>query len=240
MQVLSEQNWKLSGIANGIDYNDWHPERDPLLATDGYKNYKTKDVIEGKRHNKAALQRELGLPVNPDVPLLGFIGRMDYQKGVDFIHDSYHWIMGEGAQLVMLGSGRDDLENALREMEEQRKDQCRYAASLCLCLALLCIPRDSVEEQRKDQCRCAASVLLCLVLLCIPCDIVEEQRKGQCRCAASALRCLETALSSYPLVVSARASAGAPPRFVVMSAYPATPGGAHGLCPADSQQRELI
>ena len=58
--------------------------------------------------------QELGLPEQPDVPLLGFIGRLDYQKGVDLIADSYDWLMSEGAQLVLLGSGREDLENSLR------------------------------------------------------------------------------------------------------------------------------
>ncbi len=63
--------------------------------------------------------QELGLPVNPDVPLLGFIGRLDYQKGVDLIRDNYDWLMGEGAQLVLLGSGREDLEEALRWVRAQ-------------------------------------------------------------------------------------------------------------------------
>ena len=58
--------------------------------------------------------QELGLPENPDVPLLGFIGRLDYQKGVDIIRDSYDWLMAEGCQLVLLGSGTPDLENSLR------------------------------------------------------------------------------------------------------------------------------
>ncbi len=58
--------------------------------------------------------QELGLPENPDVPLLGFIGRLDYQKGVDIIRDSYDWLMAEGCQLVLLGSGAPDLENSLR------------------------------------------------------------------------------------------------------------------------------
>ena len=58
--------------------------------------------------------QELGLPEDPNVPMLGFIGRLDYQKGVDLIKDSYEWIMGEGVQLVMLGSGRGDLEDSLR------------------------------------------------------------------------------------------------------------------------------
>lgn len=48
------------------------------------------------------------------IPMLGFIGRLDYQKGVDLIHQNHGWMMGEGVQLVLLGSGRADLEQALR------------------------------------------------------------------------------------------------------------------------------
>ena len=58
--------------------------------------------------------QELCLPENPHAPLLGFIGRLDEQKGVDLIRDNFEWLMGEGAQLVLLGSGRDDLQNSLR------------------------------------------------------------------------------------------------------------------------------
>ncbi|KAK9785434.1 hypothetical protein WJX73_005586, partial [Symbiochloris irregularis] len=68
---------------------------------------------------------ELGLPVEPDVPLLAFIGRLDHQKGVDLIRDSFDWLMDQGCQLVMLGSGRADLESSLKEMESRRYHQCR-------------------------------------------------------------------------------------------------------------------
>ena len=61
-----------------------------------------------------ALLQELGLPVGADIPMLGFIGRLDYQKGVDLIRDNFEWMMGEGVQLILLGSGRDDLEQSLR------------------------------------------------------------------------------------------------------------------------------
>lgn len=69
--------------------------------------------------------KELGLPVDPNAPLLGFIGRLDYQKGVDLIRDNYEWLMSQGAQLVLLGSGRADLEEALRDMERRNGDKCR-------------------------------------------------------------------------------------------------------------------
>ena len=58
--------------------------------------------------------QELGLPEDPNVPVLAFIGRLDEQKGVDLIRESFDWLMSEGVQLILLGSGREDLENSLR------------------------------------------------------------------------------------------------------------------------------
>ncbi|GIL72966.1 hypothetical protein Vretimale_4612 [Volvox reticuliferus] len=124
-EVLKVNNWKLRGIVNGIDDMEWNPALDEFLKTDGYKNFTVETMVEGKRACKMALQKELGLPVDPDAPLLGFIGRLDYQKGVDLIRDNYDYIMGEKCQLVMLGSGRQDLEEALRDMESRNKGQCR-------------------------------------------------------------------------------------------------------------------
>ena len=63
---------------------------------------------------RAGCAQELGLPEQADVPLFGFIGRLDYQKGVDLIRENFHWLMDEGAQLVLLGSGRQDLESSLK------------------------------------------------------------------------------------------------------------------------------
>ena len=72
--------------------------------------------MENKRThlNQMFMLQEMGLPEDPNIPMLGFIGRLDYQKGVDLIRDSYEWMMGEGVQLIMLGSGRGDLEDSLR------------------------------------------------------------------------------------------------------------------------------
>lgn len=64
-------------------------------------------------HSLVVLQ-ELGLPEDANVPVLAFIGRLDEQKGVDLIRESFDWLMSEGVQLILLGSGREDLENSLR------------------------------------------------------------------------------------------------------------------------------
>lgn len=123
--ILRDSSWKFRGIVNGMDYNEWSPQQDVHLQSDGYQNYSQANLREGKAKCKEALQRELGLPVGAHIPMLGFIGRLDYQKGVDLIRDNHGWMMGEGAQLILLGSGRADLEQALREMEQHRQDQCR-------------------------------------------------------------------------------------------------------------------
>ncbi|KAJ0100024.1 hypothetical protein Patl1_21898 [Pistacia atlantica] len=123
--IINEADWKLSGIVNGIDAKDWNPRYDVHLSSDGYTNYSLETLQTGKPRCKAALQRELGLPVREDVPLIGFIGRLDHQKGVDIIAEAIPWMMEQDAQLVMLGTGRADLEQMLRNFENQHKDKVR-------------------------------------------------------------------------------------------------------------------
>ncbi|MBA2321003.1 MAG: glycogen synthase [Deltaproteobacteria bacterium] len=89
----------LVGILNGIDVVTWDPARDPLLPARF-----SADALTGKATCKAALQAELGLPVAADVPLLGFVGRLDPQKGAELLLESVPWIMDQGAQVVILGS----------------------------------------------------------------------------------------------------------------------------------------
>ena len=85
---------------------EWNPASDKHLA----QPYDITDFAEGKKANKAALQEELGLPVNPDIPLVAFIGRLDYQKGADIVLQAAPWMMAQGVQLVCLGTGTSDLE----------------------------------------------------------------------------------------------------------------------------------
>ncbi|CAN6889259.1 unnamed protein product [Brassica oleracea] len=122
--IINENNWKFRGIVNGIDTKEWNPKFDIHLRSDGYTNYSLETDV-GKPQCKAALQKELGLPVRPDVPLIGFIGRLDQQKGVDLIAEAVPWMMSQDVQLVMLGTGRPDLEEVLRQMEHQYRDKAR-------------------------------------------------------------------------------------------------------------------
>ncbi|CAL5037688.1 unnamed protein product [Urochloa decumbens] len=123
--IIRSNDWKINGIVNGIDHQEWNPEVDVHLRSDGYTNYNIQTLDSGKRQCKAALQRELGLEVRDDVPLLGFIGRLDGQKGVDIIGDAMPWLAGQDVQLVMLGSGRGDLERMLQHLERSHHDKVR-------------------------------------------------------------------------------------------------------------------
>ncbi|VAI60814.1 unnamed protein product [Triticum turgidum subsp. durum] len=123
--IINQNDWKLDGIVNGIDTAEWNPAVDVHLHSDDYTNY-TRDTLDiGKRQCKAALQRELGLQVRDDVPLIGFIGRLDHQKGVDIIAAAMPWITQQDVQLVMLGTGRPDLEDMLRRFEGEHRDKVR-------------------------------------------------------------------------------------------------------------------
>lgn len=118
--VLRARGEAVRGILNGIDTEAWDPMKDPSTEA-GY----SVDDLSGKAVCKAALQAELGLPIRPDVPLLGFVGRLDYQKGVDLIRDAMPWLMGQGVQVVLLGSGSPQLEGFLRDIERAWPHQAR-------------------------------------------------------------------------------------------------------------------
>ena len=96
---------KLSGILNGIDTTIWDPATDPTLKAP-YSVSKP----AAKAKNKRALQRELGLDEDPDAPLFCVISRLTEQKGLDLLLDAIPHIVGNGAQLAVLGSGDKKLE----------------------------------------------------------------------------------------------------------------------------------
>eukprot|EP00892_Ulva_mutabilis_P008623 jgi/Ulvmu1/6132/UM027_0110.1 len=121
--LLGGRQYALNGVLNGIDYAEWDPATDAHLPA----NYSLDDLpeLKGKAACKRAMQEELHLPVNPDVPLLAFIGRLDSQKGADLILQAAPWIVQEGAQLVCLGTGDPVLESGLRWMESEFPNNAR-------------------------------------------------------------------------------------------------------------------
>jgi len=100
------------GILNGIDYEVWDPERDPWIEA----NFGADD-LSGKSVCKAALQKMVGLPQDPDIPLFGMTARLAEQKGFDILleADMPAWL---DAQWIFLGEGEERYENALRSLSE--------------------------------------------------------------------------------------------------------------------------
>lgn len=107
--ILNMKRDNLVGIINGIDYDVNNPEKDPqILHHFNKETWKTEKV-----KNKLALQREVGLPENPDVPLIGIVTRLTWQKGLDLILPKMEELVGREAQVVILGAGDRKYEEAL-------------------------------------------------------------------------------------------------------------------------------
>lgn len=104
----------IEGIVNGMDVADWNPALDKFLSF----KYNAQTMESGKAYAKASLQREAGLPVSPDTPVFGFIGRLEEQKGVDILLAAMDKI-GDTAQVVILGTGKKEMEAEVKLIKEK-------------------------------------------------------------------------------------------------------------------------
>ena len=118
--VVQRCGEKFSGIVNGIDISVFDPATDPVLPA----HYSVKNS-RGKASCKKALQEELGLQVQSDVPLISVVSRLVGHKGIDLICESLDTIMQTGCQLVVQGSGEKQDEDFFRYAEN------RYRGRLC-------------------------------------------------------------------------------------------------------------
>ena len=106
--LLRERRAALSGILNGIDALTWNPSADARIA----QRYGASS-LSLKAGNKEALQRRMGLAIEPETPLLGMVGRLTHQKGIDLVLAVADELASLG-QLAILGSGQREHESALR------------------------------------------------------------------------------------------------------------------------------
>ncbi len=108
--LLRSRSNHLHGLLNGLDGELWSPKRDQALA----QRYSS-DSLPGKRLCKKSLQEELNLKAAPNTPIVAMVTRLDTQKGIDLILDSWDKIMSRDLQLVILGTGNPDFEQRLAE-----------------------------------------------------------------------------------------------------------------------------
>ena len=117
--ILNERRYKLSGILNGIDTVGYDPATDKCIKA----NFSAHDV-SGKKIDKKALQKEMGLPVKPGVPVIGMVTRLVSHKGLDLVKGILDELLATSEmQLVVLGSGDYEYESYFRWIAEKYPDK---------------------------------------------------------------------------------------------------------------------
>lgn len=125
----------IQGIVNGMDVQEWNPLTDKYIGT----KFDASNVMDAKPLLKEALQAEVGLPVDRDIPLIGFIGRLEEQKGSDILVEAIPQFIKENVQIVVLGTGKKAMEKQLEELEEKYPDKARGVAKFNVPLAHMII-----------------------------------------------------------------------------------------------------
>jgi len=118
--ILRSLSFKLQGILNGIDVEEWDPATDRHI-----RSHFSEQHLAGKALSKRALLRELKLTHKAKTPLLAFVSRLVDQKGVDLLVAALPQMLAAGAYAVILGSGEPRYENALQQIAAQYPDACR-------------------------------------------------------------------------------------------------------------------
>ncbi|UPT76647.1 glycogen synthase GlgA [Sulfurovum sp. XGS-02] len=109
-RLIDAKAYKLYGILNGIDYEEWSPAVDSFISA----TYDIDD-LSGKALCKTALQKEFALPQSNEVPLIGLVGRLVEQKGITLLSAAMEALMKLDIQIVLLGTGEKWAEHFFLE-----------------------------------------------------------------------------------------------------------------------------
>lgn len=112
--VLQSRSDVLYGVLNGIDYEENDPASDKRITY-----HYTVDDLEGKWKNKEELQKEMGLEINRNVPIIGLISRLVDQKGLDLVNNIARYVMNCGTQFVLLGTGDPKYEESFSKLAKE-------------------------------------------------------------------------------------------------------------------------
>ncbi|KAI9181438.1 hypothetical protein LWI28_015018 [Acer negundo] len=125
----------VTGIVNGMDVQEWNP------LTDKYTSVKfdSSTVTDAKPLVKETLQAEVGLPVDKNIPVIGFIGRLEEQKGSDILVEAIPQFIKENVQIIVLGTGKKPMEKQLEQLEILYPDKARGVAKFNVPLAHMII-----------------------------------------------------------------------------------------------------
>ena len=122
--VFRHRGDALVGILNGIDVKGYNPATDEVIEA----NFSLKD-LSGKARCKAALQKELGLKEDAEIPLVIMIGRLTEQKGLELVKRVLKEILSAGVQMAVLGTGDKPYEEMMRHVEMRHPGA--FSARIC-------------------------------------------------------------------------------------------------------------
>ncbi|MDP6423630.1 MAG: glycogen synthase GlgA [Planctomycetota bacterium] len=121
-ETLEARKAVLSGIVNGVDYDEWSPEKDTLIPA-----HYSRDDLAGKDACRAALLERLALAPEPSGPVLGIVSRMTAQKGFDLLQDSLPVLLQrEDVRLCVLGAGDVRYERYFQWLHERFPRQAAF------------------------------------------------------------------------------------------------------------------
>ena len=119
--LLRHRQYDLHGILNGLDYDTWNPATDPRLP-----NQFSLDALEDRRRNRRVLQQYANLPQKDNIPLVAFVSRLDWQKGLDITGQVIHMLMNGyagDAQFIVLGTGAAQYEQMFAQIANYHRDK---------------------------------------------------------------------------------------------------------------------
>jgi starch synthase len=178
---LNTRRESITGILNGLDVSGWDPASDASLPAP----FSTAN-LEARSASKAALQKSLGLPEDPRIPLLAMVGRVDRQKGQDLAFDALRQCASRPWQFVMLGSGDPALENLASNLQADFRDRARAVLRYDAPLGRLIYAGADMFLMPSRYEPCGLAQMIAMRYGCVPVvratgglkDTVEEGRTG--------------------------------------------------------------
>ena len=122
-EFLKTRRENLSGILNGLDVTSFDPATDEAIAARF-----TAESLDGRKANKTALARRVGLQDDAFIPMFGVVSRMDPQKGIDLVLDGLRKMVDKSWQAVILGTGDPKLEESARKLQEDFPERVHIEA----------------------------------------------------------------------------------------------------------------
>ena len=118
--AIVKNQHKMRGIINGLDYDFYNPKTDKYV----YKNY-NKDSYKLKHKNKLALQTEVGLPLNDNVPILCMVCRLVKHKGLDLVEGIFEKVINKDVQFLIVGDGEQRYIDFFKQMQQKYPNKVR-------------------------------------------------------------------------------------------------------------------